>query len=202
MRDLLLNFLTVLLGSGAATAVMQIYFEHRRERRLRTDSAEYLALQLALQFEGYAIECAEKSSKHKLAHNSDGHAGGVISNVPEAPPYPQSEGFKWLDRQLLNDILEFPQRCRMANEAALFWWNVVGDRDCCEVAMLENTLLMGGRALDIARRLRRDHNLKARDMTFGQWNIAEFFDAELKKVQATERRRRKDDAMDITGETG
>jgi hypothetical protein len=114
------NLVTVFLGSGAAIAVAKIFFEHRKDRQQWIDATEYLALQLAFLFEGYAIECADKASDHRTAISSDGHAGSLIGRVPQLLPLPESDAYKLLDRTVLNDVLDFPQRCQMANEAALF----------------------------------------------------------------------------------
>jgi hypothetical protein len=77
----------------------------------------------------------------------------------------------------------------MANEAAMFWWDVVGDEDCCSQAMEENTILMGGRAVGIANKLRSTYKLCSRDLTFGEWNISEFFAKELKQLEKLELQR-------------
>jgi hypothetical protein len=192
--DFLSNLVTVFLGSGAAIAVAKIFFEHHRDRRQRIDAAEYLALQLAFLFEGYAIECADKTNDQRTADDSDGAAGSAIGRVPQLPPLPESDAYKLLDRARLNDVLDFPQRCQMANEAAMFWWDVVGDNDCCRNAMEENTLVMGGRAVDIAKKLRTTYALGSRDLTFGEWNIEEFFSQELTKLAKIEQERRQAEA--------
>jgi hypothetical protein len=191
--DFALQLVTVFLGSGAAIAVAKILFEHRREALQRRDSTEYLALQLAFQLESYAIECARKISDHRLAKEYQGDVGQIIARVPMLAPFPQSEAYRQIDRALLDDVMDFPQRCEMSNQAALFWWEVVGDPDCCNVAMEENTIQMGTRALDIARRLRTHYKLPARNLTFGKWNLDKFFSEELTKLQAVEIRRQEAD---------
>jgi hypothetical protein len=195
--DFLFNFLTVFLGSGAAIAVTRFIYDYRKDRRLRADAAEYLAFQLAFLLEGYAVECAQQASDHDTARQSDGHAGGLISRVPAPASLPESDAYKLLDRSLLNDVLDFPQRCQMANEAAMFWWNVVGDQDCCSEAMEENTILMGGRAVDIATRLRATYKLGSRDLTFGTWNIRNFFAKELKRLEERNREKQETKANTV-----
>jgi hypothetical protein len=186
--DFLSNLITVFLGSGAAIAVAKIFFEHRKDMRQRIDAAEYLALQLAFLFEGYAIECADKASDHRFAIDSGGHAGQSIGRVPDLSTLPESDAYKLLDRSCLNDVLDFPQRCQMANEAAMFWEDV-GHPDCCSVALEENTLQMGSRALDIARNLRRIYALHSRDLTFEEWDIEEFFYRKLRELEELKQKR-------------
>jgi hypothetical protein len=125
--------------------------------------------------------------------DSGGHAGKLIGQVPQLSSLPDSDAYKLLDRSLLNDVLDFPQRCQMANDAAMFWWNVVGDEDSCRTAMEENTLHMGGRAIEISQKLRNAYRrIGSRELTFGDWNIEEFFAQELKKLEQIEQKRRQD----------
>jgi hypothetical protein len=188
--NFIFNLVTVFLGSGAAIAVSKMIFEYRKDHQQRADATEYLAIQLAFLLEGYAIECANKANDHRIAKQSDGHAGALIGSIPMPPPFPEGDAYKLLDRTLLNDLLDFPQRCQMANEAAMFLWDVVGDEDSCCVAMEENTVQMGGRAVAIAKKFRIKYKLDSRDLSFGEWDIADFFDnglkrlAELKRQQA------------------
>jgi hypothetical protein len=181
--DFISNLVTVFLGSGAAIAVAKLIGEYRKDRRQRADATEYLAFQLAFAFEGYAVECAKKASDHDMAQRSGGHAGDLIDRVPPLPELPESDAYKLLDRPLLNEVLDFPQRCQMANVAAMFWWDVIGDDDCCSQPLEENTIFMGGHAVDIAKKLRVKYNLGDRDLTFGTWNIDDFFAEELKRLE-------------------
>jgi hypothetical protein len=192
--NFILNLVTVFLGSGAAIAVTRLITDYRKDRRKRADAVEYLAFQPAFAFEGYAVECANRASDHDTARRSDGHAGQLIGRVPPLPNLPESDAYKLLDRCLLNDVLDFPQRCQMANVAAMFWWDIVGDEDCCVQALEENTILTGGRAVDIAKRLRIRYKLGSRDLKFGTWNINDFFTKGLTKLEEVMSRRRGADA--------
>jgi hypothetical protein len=60
--------------------------------------------------------------------------------------------------------------------------------------MEEGTLRMGGRALDIARKLRVIYKIGSRDLTFGEWNIEETFSRELKKLEESAQQRQQVDA--------
>jgi hypothetical protein len=182
------------LGAARQSQLQRFVYDYRKDRRSRDDAAEYLAFQLAFLFEGYAVECAQQASDHDLARQFDGHAGALIGRVPAVASLPESDAYKLLDRSLLNDVLDFPQRCQMANEAALLWWNVVGDEDCCSEAMEENTLLMGGRAVGIATRLRATYKLGPRDFAFGTWDIRTFFAKELKQLEDRKQERQRQEA--------
>ncbi len=192
------QFVTVMLGSGASIAIARIVSDHRRDKRQRADAAEYLALQLAFLLEGYAIDCAGKVSDHSMAVSSEGHVGKEIGAVPASPSFPESDAYKLLDRAILNDLLDFPQRCRMAQEAAMAWWDVVGDEDACSTAMLENTLSMGGAAIEIAKGLRKKYALGDRSLKFGEWDIESFFVEELRTLaERVAKRKRADEVAEI-----
>jgi hypothetical protein len=188
MNGLIANFVTVVLGSGAAIAITRLVFDYRREKRQRNDATKFLAVRLAFHLEAYAVECAGQSSDHDTAIEHQGHAGQLIGAVPQPGPFPESDAYQYLAGALLNEVLDFPQRCKMAQRAAMFWWDMLGDKDATDGAMGENTVRMGSLALDIARRIRQAHRLGPRDLTFGQWNIDEYFSGALKKVAAREKR--------------
>ena len=187
--DLITNLVTVFLGSGAAFAVAKIAFEYRKDRRERSDAAEYLALRLAFLFEGYAIDCADQASNHRTAIDSHGAAGSVITKVPQLPSLPDSDAYKLLDRSILNDIFDFPQRCRMANDEALAYLDIVGDEEYFAILIEENTLRMGTHAMNIAKNLRISHNLIVRVLQSGEWNVANYFRDELERLDKRKKRR-------------
>ncbi len=178
------NLITVMLGSGAAFGILNWF----SERQKRTEEVEFLATRLAVQLEGYAIECADKVSDHDTATDSDNTAGAVIGKIPEFPPLPESESYRLLKRDLLDEMLQFPQLRFMAENAAIFWWNVVGDPDSCRVAYRDNTISMGERAAGLAKRLREKYSLPKRTLIYGEWDICKFFNEELAKIQKREER--------------
>ena len=202
--DTFISLLPSFFGSGAAIAIITIAklcFEESRERKKREEATQYLALLLAIQFEGYAIDCASKASDHKTAIEHEGDVGNVIDRVlqPQAPPV--SESYQLLDRVILDAVFGFSQRCQMAQEAAMFWWHVVGDEDCCNSAMEENTIKMGGEALEISESLRSKYKLGDRRLEFGEWEIRSFFKRELKLLQDKEAKRKQWEAERIDQET-
>lgn len=169
---------TVMLGSGAAFA----FLNWRTERRRRIDDVEFLATTLAVQFEGYAIDCADKVSDHQLATDSDGCAGKLIGKIPDFNLVTQHEGYRLLDRAVLDEILQFPQERLLAERAAIFWWDVVGDPDCCNNAYRDNTVKVAHHALMLATKLRSRYKLPKRSMAYGEWDIREFLAKEVQKL--------------------
>jgi len=78
----------------------------------------------------------------------------------------------------------------MAQLAADFWMDTVGDRDCYQTAVEENTVSMGSAALNIARAIRSEYQLGGRTLTFGAWNIDDFMRVEIRKVKERIERRK------------
>ena len=157
---------------------------------MRADEAEFLAVRLAIEFEGYAIESAERVADQKTLEDSGGHAGNKIGSLPEPPQPPKSDAYKFFDRALLDAIFQFPQDRLMANRAAIFWWDVVGDEEACTEAYKEHTIRMGAKASEIAREIRSKNKLPARNLTFGRWEIDRFLDKELSRIHEREAKRK------------
>ena len=178
------NIITVMLGSGAAFGFMNLYSDRKKHK----NNAEFLATQIAVQLEGYAIECADKISEHTTAEDSDNHAGRLIGKIPEYPPLPTSDSYNLLNRGIVDEVLQFPQERQMADKAAYFWWDVVGDPECCNAAYKDNTIRMGERAARLAKKIRNFYKLPERKLVFGEWDIYKFFNDELAAIIERERK--------------
>jgi len=183
--------LAVLVGGGLLTVIIQQFFNKRQKREEDLAVVKYLALRLAFLFEGYAVDCADKLADHNLADESGAHAGSFIGKVPEIISLPLEGGHKLLDQGLLNDIFDFPQRCIMANRNAMFWEEVVGDRDCCTNALAQNTVDMGARAMDIGKRLREMYKLDFRQLSYGDFDMGKFLEGELTDLKEHKEKLRK-----------
>ncbi|MEI9889108.1 MAG: hypothetical protein WDN08_21905 [Rhizomicrobium sp.] len=188
MQNWLQSFLTVVLGSGAAFTIAQIVLDFRRHRRKRRDSVEYLALRLAFVLEGYAIACAEKQSDHSTAVEHDGQAGRLLGSVPEVPALPESDAYQFLDRSILNSVLDFPQRVVMADRFAAFWWDTVGDLDSFRSEIGSQTIRMGHLAAVLAKRVRTTYRIQGRPLVLGTWDIGKYLEDEVRKLDETKRR--------------
>ncbi len=195
-----MDLVLVFLGSGAGVAITSLILEHWRHKRSRTESARHLAIRIAFELEGYAIDCAEKANDHQLACSSAGHAGTYLGTVPAPPSLPESTAYSLIDADVLEAILDFPQRCKMASSEAAFWWDAVGDMDCVRTAASGNTIKMGALAIRIAQRLRQRHRLPTRDLTFGEWDIATFFDEEARRIAELDAKRAQLEHKDSGGD--
>jgi len=181
--------LTTVVGSGAGFAVVTLIFEQFRYKEQRTETAGYLALQLAFNFEAFASQCSDVVSDDELAEEHDGHVGKRIGGVPPFAALPESEAYKLLQTSLLHEVMEFPQRRELAQQRVSFWWDVVGDDDSYKGAAVEQTLLLGDRALKLAKRLRQTYRLPSRDFNVDDWNLETHLDKKAREVKENQRRR-------------
>jgi hypothetical protein len=110
---------------------------------------KYIALRLAILFENYAIASTDKFCNHQLANTSDQHAGEYIKKIPTPPPLMLEKKYKLIDLKLLNDILDFPQKCVLANDNALFPIQIDGDKESTLIVLEENTINMAYREAQI-----------------------------------------------------
>jgi len=85
MKEFLGSLATVVLGSGVAIAIARFIFDHKRDKRVRDDAIKYLALQLAFQYEAFAIECERIASDNMTADESGGHAEVLRYLVSRSP---------------------------------------------------------------------------------------------------------------------
>jgi hypothetical protein len=180
-----LQFVTTGLGSGFALALTKIIFDWRQRKR----NQRHLVLRLAIYFEGYAVNCASMAVDHRTAVENKGHAGRFLGKVPEPGPLPDSDAYDLLDTEDLDTVLDFAQRRHMAQEDASFWWDTVGDSDCYQTAVEENTIKMGILTLEIARKLRTKYKIKSRNMKFGKWDIDQHLAEERKRLTELEKKR-------------
>jgi hypothetical protein len=154
---------TIILGSGAASVVLQRVFEGFRDTKKRKEATKYLALRLAFLFEGYAIDCASKISDHQMYTDSHGAAGGTMAKIPEPPGLPESSSYEFLKSEMLNRVFAFPQTCKIAQDTVTFVAEV-HDEDEFWRAVEEETIKIVSEAIDIGRELRRNHGLIERQL--------------------------------------
>jgi len=177
------NVITVMLGSGAAFGILKWHTDWKTQQ----NKAKFLATQLAVQLEGYAIDCSDKISGHITAEDSNEAAGDYITKIVEYPPLPVSDAYQSLERSIADEVLQFPQECQMAERAARFLWEVA-DTDACLENYKDNTIRIGAKAAELAKKIREHYSLPMRKLTFGEWDVYQFFADELKKVVAREKK--------------
>jgi hypothetical protein len=179
----------VAIVSSIVTTWVTHLFSLSRKKKEEDSVANYIALRLAILFEDYAIESANKICDHQLVTSSDRTAGKFICEVPMPPPLMLEKEYKLIDLKLLNDILDFPQRCLLANDNAFFLEKMVGDRECTTIALGENTIDMAYRALELGKRLRCQYKLSSRELSYQDYDIEKFLKSEFNKLTATRKTR-------------
>jgi len=180
--------LAVIIGGGLLTAVVTIFFQQYFKKRERNDAVEYLALRLAFLFEGYGVNCAAYISEYDtVVKEEKDYTSYFGEGVPIISSIPFEEAHKFLDRVLLNDILDFPQRCTMANSHGDYL-SELGDNNGYCTFISEEYIRMGVQAMSIGKQLREKYNLTARELIFGGFNPEKFLKNKL--IETEERKER------------
>ena len=188
------------LGSGFAIALIKVSFDAyklRDDKQRREHNQPHVALCLAVYLEGYAVQCASEVDDHELAMSCDGHAGNYLKRVPDPGPLPEV-AFDLLDIEIVDALFDFPQRCQMAQASADSCWDIIREVDDFQKLVGEATIKIGISAMEIARRLRNTYGLKPRDMTFGTWDVDEFFADRTARLAKTEKERRAGEEVETT----
>lgn len=156
-----------LVGAGLtgaiATQVLAWWREARRERALTMRDARYLALRLSIILEHFAISCANVIEKNKLHWDTEGHLGSKHNIIPALPDLPNDADWKALDPELASRALAVPNELRLAAQSLSFTADVSDDEDVI-YHFDEQTGLHGGRALELAKDLRRVYSLPSFDV--------------------------------------
>lgn len=164
---------TIVTSAVVASIIAPIVNEVLRIQRERpSEQLEALAASVAL--EGYAMTCADKVADHMTAVDSDGHAGSLLTMVPELPDIKVVSAFlKPRRTRVAHQLACFPQEVKQADQAAAFCWEVVGDMDCARNAAVTQTAHVGLHALQLAHSLREAFKLPPRKLVFGEYDIQE-----------------------------
>jgi len=178
MENILSTVITSSLVATITGATINAFLERQKARRnTRLD-----ALTIAVALEGYAITCADKLENHITAVSSDGQAGSMLTGVPDLPQLSVVAGFIHPHKVSIADrILAFPQEVRQADQAAAFWWEVVGDGDAMRVEAVCQVAKIGLQSLDLAREIRTAFKLPCRNMIFGEYDVRKTLKKRLDK---------------------
>lgn len=195
--NLVATLFTALVGSSVGASLISIYFEQRRHRQKQQTATKYLALRLAFQFEDFAILCADAAEDHQNAIGSDEAIGTLLGSVPLPQPLPESDAYEDLELEILDEVFDFPQRCRLANTAAVGLLDITSELDSFREQLWVSTIQFGSLALNIARKFRRRYRLKARALKYEQWDIDNFYTEQLDHLRAVAEKREEFKAQQI-----
>lgn len=166
------DLITIIVTSSVVAAVVGPLVNELLAVRRDRPSQRLTALNAAVGLEGYALHCADRVADHRTAMDSAGAAGELIAGVPELPEIQVAAAFLKPKRARVADRLaRFPQDVRQADQAAGFWWELVGDMDAARNEAVKQTASVGLQALDLARSLREAFSLPNRELVFGEYNV-------------------------------
>ena len=178
------TLVSIVAGSSVISAVVTIGVDTYRRQRTSKRHNSLLAMQLAFLFEDYAINCASALSDHDMADQSQGAAGKNLQSIPTLLLLPE-EDYKEFDQEMLAQVLDFPQRIRMADEEAGFYFEVEGEESAL-ACNYRSTVTLAARALDIGAAMRRAYNLPQRNLVYGKFDVREYLEEEAKKIATSE----------------
>lgn len=169
------NYLEIVFTSAVVATltgtVVTHYFDFYKQKR----SSKLDALGLAVELEGYVLECADKLSGHDTAISSRDCAGCRLLAIPTFPVLsasPVEAGLFWFKTpKLANRILALPQEYKISLQSSSFWWEVVGDRDCADSAIVLETAKLASLALELANDIRKEFSLPERTLVFGDYDV-------------------------------
>lgn len=131
----------------------------RRDKNARERAARYLAMRLAVLFEGYALECANRIADNELFRTSGGHAGGCSFKLPNPVTLPDSTYWEYLRHDLAERALTFPNIAAHADGAIEFTSRVENDPESTAVAFDDQAGLTGMKAWALACDLRHEYEV-------------------------------------------
>ena len=161
-----LSILKTAFGAGLGTATVQGGLALYRDRSLRTDSAAYLALRIAVLLEAFASECCDFYFDNANAqHLPDEEYPNWRTELPAPPVFPDdTEAWRALDKSLVARCLNFPNRVRASqNSIALAIEYSVGD---LEYVLDEQASARGVEAWEVASSLRKTYRLDRAETVF------------------------------------
>lgn len=162
---------TTALSSGAAVALVEFLLHRFREGKEKNRHTKFLALEVCVCLERYAVQIADAMSEETETEVAPGrYVYGLISRVPELPSLPESEHYDKFDLDLLGRIYEFPDKIALANGMV----NFMASTQDHEVAMSEATkeaTKIASNAVDLAAEIRVKYSLPERVLVYGAYDV-------------------------------
>lgn len=149
--------LTAGLVSAGATQWLVFHFDQRKARR----GADHLALRLADEFDSFAERCMSTILANRSDYDEYKTPDRLSTSLPAAPElFTDHPGWESLDRPVAAEILSFPRSIEFAagHVSSEFMYGSPATAWCVRD---DQAAKLGAIALDIAKRLREDHNQHA-----------------------------------------
>ena len=100
MQEVVTTIITSALVASIAGAAVNAWLESRKSKWM----TKLDALKIAIDLEGYALECANKIGNHNTAISSQGSAGSLMGSVPNLPEYSVEVGILRPKKRLLQTV--------------------------------------------------------------------------------------------------
>jgi hypothetical protein len=158
------------VGAGIGTAAVQGGFALYRDRTQKNEKAAYLALRLAVLFEGYASRCCDFYFDNLNAvEPPDEPYPAWQTKLPDLPELPDdTEAWRAMDKKLLAKSLEFPNRVRASQNAIEAC--VQYTMDYLGVTLDEQASARGVEACEIAAALRKKYRLGRPELVYDHYS--------------------------------
>jgi hypothetical protein len=168
--------LGLMLGSGVVagvvTQVVIWWKEHSREKEKTARERQFVALQLAVTLERYAIECAMRITHISDVLNELYEQGGPLRAFPILPPLelPSAAEWRWIAPDLASEVMSLTPKISFGNGSIDFLHNIAGEVESAEESQRQ-LRLVGHTAWTLGRRLRATHNIPPQTYVLGKWDF-------------------------------
>lgn len=168
----------VMLGSGLAAAVCSQAIVWWKEQSRDAEKAErerqFIALQLAIALERYAIECAMRISEIGQGIEDSYQTGSFASAIPGMPnlELPNAIEWRWISTDLSSEVLSLAPRIRFCEGSIRFTLDVAGAHDGATECQRQLGLI-GHEAWMLAGRVREQHKISSQSYALGKWNFVD-----------------------------
>jgi len=173
LANVLIQFVTVVLGSGIAVAAMQHWFEAGRIQKKLSEQTSFLALKLAFFFEEYAIRCADAISENEDAYEEWRNNRRRLAEIPLLAALPTDEAYRYLNESILQSVFDFPQKRDLAAKLSSGLFEASGDHDVYCESLFECTVDLAKTAIELSADLRTQYGFGPRELKYDTWNINE-----------------------------
>lgn len=180
MPDHLTHFLFTALSSGIAVVVVQFALEWYREWRDKQHFLKFLALEICICLERYAVKLAKMvTDENEIEVEPGEYVVNLIQHIPELNNLPISEHYNKFDSELLNQVYEIPDHISLANGQA----NIVVKMESRKEGIKHATELacsIGLSAIDLAKRIRSKYRLQGRKLAHDAYDVPKILESRIK----------------------
>ncbi|ATD60132.1 hypothetical protein CNX70_07955 [Janthinobacterium svalbardensis] len=174
-----------IFGSGLVAAVFSqllIFMKERsRDKQIEDRDRKFIALQLAVTLERYAIECAMRINKISDILEEYYQTRSFMVAIPSMPnlTLPDAVEWRWIETALTSEVLSLAPRISFSEGSIQFILDAAGMHSGAEESQRQ-LKLMGHDVWMLAEKVRMQHKISPQTYVLGQW---EFLDT-LKKERS------------------